>query len=131
MKKSISLFALVAALALTGCVHTRTVHPGDQADPSFVRINRLGARKTATVLLADGRAFKARSLQMARDSTSWFYAGTDQFDHIATDEIHEVRFVRRGRGALEGFMLGLVGGAATGAALGYLGGDTPLSLIHI
>ncbi len=126
MKTKISFVTtVVAALALTGCVHTRTVHPGDQATLSFAGINTLGARRTATVLLADGRAFKARSLQVAGDSTSWFYAGTDHFDTIATAEIHEVRFVRRGQGALEGFFLGLGGGAATGALLGLIDGDDP------
>ena len=140
--KSLVLIALV--MALTGCTTVKTVDLVDHetltaVDPdaelsvserraqylavyvrerqagSFSRINRLARRKQVLLTLADGRALKVSSLQATPDSTSWFNKDTDRFETVATAEIQEIRFVKRGKGALQGLGLGLLTGAVLGA----------------
>ncbi len=142
MKTRVKKLALLLVLgllvmALTGCVHVRPVDP--QAAPSFAELNRQAQKKSATVRLyaepyavvvrrADGgsrakvidyREVTVRSLQVTPDSTSWLNARTHQLETVSTAQIKEIRFVRRGRGALEGLGIGLLSGAALGAVLGY------------
>jgi len=131
------LIALV--LVLTGCTHTRST--GFIGEGSYAEINRLGARKEATVTLAveryiigrqsmvtGQRDIKVSHLQMALDSTSWLEPRTGRFETVATARIRAVRIVARknhGRGALIGLGEGLLMGAAFGALLGFASGDGP------
>ena len=71
MKKSISLFVIIAALALTGCTYTRTVNLDGREHPSFTEINRLGTRKMATLKMARGYTEEVTNLQISPDSISW------------------------------------------------------------
>ena len=91
----------------TVVAETRSVGRSNQ---TLAKINRLAQRKKALVALADGRALKVSSLQMTPDFTSWLDPETGRFESVATAEIREIRFVRHGKGALEGLGIGFFGG---------------------
>ena len=142
--KTTSIVLIALVMALTGCTTFNTVGLVDR-DPaastsenqrlvsvalgasiaelnwpyvSYAKLNRLARGKVATVLLADGRELKVGTLQVTPDSTSWLDPETGRFESVATAEIQEMRFVRHGKGALEGLGMGLLVGAVVGGALG-------------
>lgn len=94
---------LALTLLLGACTHSRTVAGSD-----------------AREALADGRRVPATSLRADLDSVSWVDPATGA---LASAPVADVRSVtvggRRGRGLLEGFLLGTAVGAGTGALLGY------------
>ncbi len=123
-------------LVLTGCTTVKTVDLSDSTAEesvsvkgsrtvSYASVNKRAQRKKAHVRLADGRTLKVARLQVTRDSTSWLDSGTRRFETVATADIKEIRFVKHGKGALEGLGGGLLMGAAFGAILGFAGGDDP------
>ncbi len=134
----IMLIALV--LVLTGCTHTRST--GFIGEGSYAEINRLGARKEATVTLAveryiigrqsmvtGQRHIKVSNLQMTPDSTSWLDPRTGRFETVATARIREVRIAKvrtnHPKGTLAGLGVGLLMGAVSGAIFGFAQGDDP------
>ena len=96
----------------TVVAETRSVGRSNQ---TLAKINRLARkRKSALIALANGRALKVSSLQVTPDSTSWLDPETGRFESVATAEIREIRFVRHGKGALEGLGIGFFGGFFVG-----------------
>jgi hypothetical protein len=122
MKAVIFLFLMLTPM-LVGCTHNYTVRP--TRSEHYASLNQHALRKQAIVTLMDGKKFHADKLRFAPDSTSWVDPNTRRVIAVQTTEVSDVRFVRRGAGALEGLGLGLLGGALTGAIIGFADGDDP------
>ncbi len=121
--KAVIFISIMLTPMLIGCIHNYTVRPTSSAD--YASLNQHALRQQAIVTLLDGRAFYADKLQFAPDSTSWLDPNTRSVMAVHTTKVSDVRFVRRGRGALEGLGIGLLGGVLTGALIGLAGGDEP------
>ena len=103
-------FVIGCAVLGTACTHTQTLnHVNELAGGAEVTVDIAGYGEidATTVPTARGMAFRAND-------------GGDFLDPAAMTRVTEVR---RGRGALEGFLIGAGISAATFAMLGYADGD--------
>lgn len=108
-------FRLLALLTLlTGCTTTQAL---DATTPGLrSAINEQATRRQAVVTLRSGERMPAASLHLAPDVTTWIDPETGAGRSASTDDIVDVRFVHRRRGALEGVGAGLAA-AAVGAGV--------------
>lgn len=113
----------VAPAAFNPMVCSKAPLRSTTTTPAFAEINKLALKKKAIVTLADNQTLNVYRLQVTADSTSWWLKG--QWETSPTSEIREIRFVSRGKGALQAVGLGLLVGASVGAAIGYSEGDDP------
>ncbi len=110
-------FLLAVGLALSGCVSTAGTL---DSSADRLRLNERAAKRTATVTLVSGEHFRADGFRVDAESASWTDPATGQVQTFAREDVARVRFLRHGRGALEGAAIGAVAGFATGAALAVL-----------
>ncbi len=123
MKKTI-IRSLFMAIIFLGCSYTSVVRT-DSA--KFMDLQRQVKNKKAKVTLQNSQFYlNAKLTRLAPDSISWMLPN-GQVISVPTEEVSEIYFVNRGRGALEGFGLGLLVGVLTGAIIGLpSGGDNAL-----
>ncbi len=121
--KACGVAVLALSVAAVGCTNTTVMNPSNFV--ACARLNKGADGRKTTLSLLDGREVNTDGLLLAPDSTSWFDARTDELRTVPTAEVVEVRFVKRGKGALEGLGIGLLTGALTGAVLGLADGDDP------
>ena len=108
---------IIALAAFTSkCTHIR--HPF-----TFDDINQAAEGKKAHIALTNGSVFNGKNIQIAHDSTSWLDFNTGNIQSIATSQINNIVLKKSGRGALEGFGIGILSGAVTGALIGFASGD--------
>ena len=120
MKMLICAF-LVLILA-TSCTR---VHNLELTQPEELeQLEQLSRRHPCTVRSIDGTKYKARFLLVDQDSTSWTHLESRTTQRIATHQIREIRFVRRGKGLVEGLGLGFITGACMGGAIGVMMGSS-------
>jgi hypothetical protein len=108
------MLRIIGCLALVACTHTRSLHQVNEMNANVdvvVDIEGYGGVQSTTVPTTRGMAFRA-------------YDGNDFLDPA---QITRVTEVRRGRGALEGFLIGGGISATTFAILGYSAGDDECS----
>lgn len=101
---------LACAVAATACTHTRSLNQVNELSGGAnvaVELSGYGELEGTTVPTARGMAFRAN----------------DGGDFLDTQQIVRVTEVRRGRGALEGLLLGGGISAVTFAMIGYADGD--------
>ena len=120
--------ALSAALLLAGCAHVRPADP-TAAGVDLDDINAKLAGRMVRVRLVDGTELIAHDVRISADSV---FMRPQRFPHLTSpwparvgqelsiSEVGSIEVTRRGRGALDGTLLGLgigvVGGAALAAA---------------
>jgi len=109
---------MAAAIITSGCTHLRTFKTYDD-------INTVSKDRKGQVILVDGRAYDGRDFHLADDSTHWRDLNTNKAQSISTSQIREISIKKSGRGAWEGFGLGLASGAALGAVIGLGSGSDP------
>ena len=114
--KAVIVISLMLTPTLMGCAHNYTVRPTEPED--YTSLNQRALQKQAIVTLMDGRTVPADKLRFAPDSTSWIDPNTRKVMTVRTTGVSNIRFVRRGKGALQGFGIGLLGGAVGGAIIG-------------
>ncbi len=100
------------AVLLGGCAHSRPFDPA--APEGRAEVNaQVGGRSTVVVLTSGERA-EAESLRLAPDGASWIEPETGEARSVALAEVRAVQVPARSRGALEGFVIGVVIGAGLG-----------------
>lgn len=105
--------ALLAAL-LGGCAHT---HPFNPAMPEGrAEFNAQSGRRSTIVVLTSGERAEAQALRLDAVEASWINPETGEARSVPLAEVRTVRVPARGRGALEGFAIGV----GIGAGLGLL-----------
>jgi hypothetical protein len=120
--RTYALVLLTIVTAVSACAHTTYV--GAPSAGTCRRINERTTGRDATIILANGDGFQAQGVLVAPDSTSWLDPHTDELRTVPTAEVLELRLVSHGKGALQGFGIGVLAGAVTGAAFGLAdGGD--------
>ena len=100
---------LLACAVLAACTHTQTLNHVNElggGEEVTVEISGYGEVESTTVPTARGMAFRA-----------------NEGDFLDTAQVTRVTQVRRGRGALEGLLLGAGIAGTTFAMLGYASGD--------
>jgi hypothetical protein len=108
-----STLLVVVALLFAGCTNTRVVFPGDPADRSVARLNRVAQKGNSLLVNLDDRSLSVKQLQVGSDSTTWFTL-SGEFEVVATHSIRSVSYVNHRQGAL----IGIVAGALVGTAIG-------------
>jgi hypothetical protein len=103
---------------LASCTHLRTFKTYDD-------INAVSKDREGQIILVDGRAYEGRDFHLGADSTHWRDLKTNKTLSLSTLQIREISVKKSGRGAWEGFGIGLVIGATTGALIGSARGDDP------
>jgi len=71
----------------------------------------------------DGSSRRADKLRFAPDSTAWVDPKTQRKWTVLTAKVSDVRFVKRKKGAGEGFVLGFSTGGLTGVVIGIVAGE--------
>lgn len=119
IKSAVAVFVLVACL---GCTHTKTVHT-DTA--RFEALQRNVTDERVTVTLVDQQYYRdVRLMRLTPHRTSWRMDDGQRMS-VPTSSVHSISVVNRSRGQWEGFGLGLMAGALTGAFIGFGMGDDP------
>lgn len=67
-------------------------------------------------------------MRFTPDWTSWIDPATQTGVKVETREISSIKFMSRGKGALDGLGIGLLTGALVGITAGLSGGDDPPGL---
>ena len=121
-----ALLSVLSGITWTGCSDTIAArHP--LSESALAEVNgEVEGRSAIVVVKGDGDAgsesYPAKDLVIQpRTTTVVRGEPTDATrpGSVPTSAIQQITFVRRWRGAAEGFRVGLLAGAATGAALGY------------
>ena len=118
----IAVLALLLGTVLAGCTHTQPLHVSSPAERAAFNAQAEGTE--ARIALVDGTPSTGHSVRVAPDVTRWTDLQTGPRS-APTSEIASIRYVDRGRGALEGAGLGLVGGGLIGGLVGTDGGAEP------
>ena len=123
--RTCTLVLLTIVAAVSACAHTSYVGLPDAG--ACRRLNERTAGRRATVILISGAGFQAQGVLVTPDSTSWLDPRTDDLRTVPTEQVLELQLVSHGKGALQGFGIGVLSGAVTGAFLGIADGDDPRS----
>lgn len=116
--------SLVLSVTSLGCTHTQTVHTNTK---QFAELQQTATNERVTVTLADRRSYQGvEMVELTSDSASWRGRNETAFS-VPTSEVFAIRIEKknRGRGALEGFGLGLLGGGLLGAFVGLASDPGP------
>jgi len=94
----------------------------DQTD-LYEKINKGTRGRLVVLILRDGEELQVRQLWVTSDFTYWIDPQIKQqtsptYIAVATSQIKEVRFIRRGESALQGMGFGFLFGAVVGYAAG-------------
>ena len=109
---------IAATIITSGCTHLRTFKTYDD-------INTVAKDRKGQIILINGRGHAGRDFHLANDSTHWRDLDTNKAQSISTSQIQEISIKKSGRGAWEGFGLGLLAGAVSGVVIGFVSGDDP------
>lgn len=115
---AITLFALLSL----GCTHSHYLKK-ERYEKDFQNINALATNHESVIISTRGSSFRAKQMHISPDSISWMDAQTLRDKTMDIGEIAEIKFVRHGKGALEGMGAGFLVGASIGAMVGLLSGD--------
>ncbi len=105
---------VATVVILSGCTTTRIINPNKPAELS--RISLAQNHKTVVTLI-DGRRFAVSQYQIKPDSTRWFDG--KKFVAVATADIKAITQIQRGKGALQGLVVGFWVGAIAGGIIAY------------
>jgi len=95
-----------------GCAHTHHL-PQDSPADEFSEVNKKLSNKEVAIFLADdSRQIEAKNVHIAPDSVSYLDIRTDNRSRIATHNVNKIIHAKYGKGALEGFGLGVLAGSA-------------------
>ena len=129
-----AIVAVSVALTLAGCAHVRPIDPTASVS-ELHDVNRSLAGREALVRLTDGTEMMAHDVTVSHESVSLVL---EHFRSALTErpgrttreiplaEVASITVTCRGRGALDGLLIGLFGGAAGGVLFGaaaYTEGD--------
>ena len=125
MNPRATILALLFTILSAGCSSTKVVNVGDTA--SLADINRKALRRELVVVMHSGLRYRASSLRLQDDSTSWVDGDTHTLIVAATREIDQLSFRDRGRGAGQGLGIGLLSGVVVGMTLPFWEPNTDCS----
>ncbi len=119
--KTMQATLLLLIVCFVGCSSTHRLRLAHEED--FASLNNRAFLKKVMVTFVDGRKIKVANLRMTSDSTYWNNPQIKQqpsptYMAVATSQIKEVRFIRRGESALQGMGFGFLFGAVVGYAAG-------------
>ena len=113
-----SILIVATAVALTGCVASRTVSVAGH--DGLARVNERGERETAYLTLKEGEGRPVQSLHIAPDLTTWMDKSSGAMRSAPTDDVVSVSFRKHASGAATGAISGVFVGVVAGAALGAI-----------
>lgn len=123
LRKSYLHVFMIFSIIIVGCTHTRHIprHPlSDQLD----EINKnLSGKKVKIVLATSSEHIAAENVYVAYDSVHYINTKTNMKKHIAASEVNKITIISHGKGAAEGFGLGMLSWVgATVVAIAIVGG---------
>jgi hypothetical protein len=99
------------------CAHTHHIPRNSQLS-KFNEINKKLATERVTIFLVDDAIqIEAENVHIASDSVWYLDKKTNIKSHIATFRVNKIIQINQGKGAAEGFGLGLLGGAVIWGAI--------------
>jgi hypothetical protein len=116
-QKVLCLLILVAG----GCTHRQTIERAVASPDAFARANRTLSDQSAEVRLSSGEVFRWQNVRLQPDSAFEMDVATRVVGRapvVPTSRVIEITTRSRGRGALDGALIGLAAGAIFGVALG-------------
>ncbi|MFQ5772685.1 MAG: hypothetical protein ACE5HX_19270 [bacterium] len=120
---SLFLF-LVCSIFIFGCAHTHNI-PQHSHVSKFNELNKkLANKKINLVLIDNAKQIETQNVHIASDSVYFLDVKSNVKMHLATSKVNKIIQINHGKGAVEGFGLGLLGGAA------ILGATTLVALNH-
>jgi hypothetical protein len=126
MQRSVPWMVLCALGGTFACTSTRTFQrPLDAA--AFAKLKEeLPPR--AEVTWSDGSTSKqepASGILVCGAHATWVHAATNENREVPEEALRSIEWTSRSRGAGQGFLIGGIGAAALGAALGFASGNDP------
>lgn len=113
--------ATLILIVFSACTpYTKTIRlSSPTADQQMLQINGEWERRSVSLMLRDGRVFRAQGVVVSSDSTSWQVQGSREKISIPTEVVHTISFRSRGKGFKRGLMIGsLIGLAGGGLIIG-------------
>ncbi len=108
LRKSYLHVFMIFSIIIVGCTHTRHIpqHPlSDQLD----EINKnLSGKKVEIVLATSSEHIAAENVYVAYDSVHYINTKTNMKKHIAASEVNKITIISHGKGAAEGFGIGML-----------------------
>ena len=117
---------VVVVMVCPGCATTYLLDSEERSSAAHEPIAEINERASVSrvgLSLDDGPLLIVSNLRVGPDSTSWVTASS--YETVATSSVTRVQFVNRGRGALDGLGLGLLGGVVVGGVLGAVSYNGP------
>lgn len=109
---------LLTVLLLAGCTHTRHVGEDETADTNFDQLHQTLEGRTVDLHLRDERTMASTALFINRDTTYTLDLLNGRIREASNREVLGLTHTRRGKGAIEGAVLGGAGGLLVGLAAG-------------
>ena len=113
--KNIYRLATLLLIYAIGCTHV-TMIDHDSPDATYY-VNKKAKSRTSQIQLKNNERCLGKDISVRPDSTSWFDAVSGIRRTVPSAEISQIQIVDRGRGALDGFLIGASIGCVPGGAL--------------
>lgn len=118
--------AIGATVLMCGCSSVETVTTGGSGS-EFREVNRAVRGKVVRLKMHDGSAMHVVGVNVAADSVTWIDRDANTLKALSTESVRELSIHKTGRGAVKGFVVGAVAGAAFGGVRASMEGDDPIS----
>ncbi|MFQ5772693.1 MAG: hypothetical protein ACE5HX_19315 [bacterium] len=100
---------LVCSIFIFGCAHTHYI-PQDSHVSKFSELNKkLANEKVSIVLIDNAKQIETQNVHIASDSINYFDVKRNMKMRLATSKVNKIIKINHGKGAAEGFGLGLLG----------------------
>ena len=118
MKKQLFILLLVLAW-LMACTSNRLVTPRTEKF-LFTEINNIAKNREGLITFMNGEEYDGFDIHITSDSTTWKDSTKTRSYNFSTDEIRQITFIAKGKGALQGLGYGTLIGAGGALILGVI-----------
>lgn len=115
--RSVSNVFLFSILLLFGC---GSMHLIQHDESSYTETEEKIQEKEASITLASGQIVEGRNISITLDSTSWIGSKSHERQIVPTSEVKEIAVLKSAGSAIQGLMLGLLGGTGAGLLISEL-----------
>ena len=107
-KSNIGIYSVLVFFFIYSCTFTYKRLDSSDEDKLYQKINSLGKRFSASVMLLNGNKYFTNNIIVNDDSTSLTISNTDDRIVVKTSDIHSIVFKDHFKGAIGGMTIGLM-----------------------